>query len=177
MPSGSNKVMAKTALIMKSQRTPKFKTRATTLKLCGRPRAYIRSFGCAACASARSPLKGECRASRRRAVGMYSDTIAGPPHAHPQRHRAEHEKCTSLQKLKSGIASCEGRGLHQELPRARDKKQNMLRSPSSTASATRSDLRLVRVSTPGRRVYVTHDTDPVILAGMGVALVSTPRAW
>ena len=34
---------------------------------------------------------------------------------------------------------------------------------------------LVRVSTPGRRVYVTHDKIPSILAGMGVALVSTSR--
>jgi len=34
---------------------------------------------------------------------------------------------------------------------------------------------LVRVSTPGRRVYVTHNRIPSILAGMGVALVSTSR--
>jgi small subunit ribosomal protein S8 len=34
---------------------------------------------------------------------------------------------------------------------------------------------LVRVSTPGRRVYVGHDDIPSILAGMGVALVSTSR--
>ena len=37
--------MAKTALIMKSQRQPKFKTRAYhRCKLCGRPRAYMRKF-------------------------------------------------------------------------------------------------------------------------------------
>ncbi|MBI4638451.1 MAG: 30S ribosomal protein S8 [Candidatus Rokubacteria bacterium] len=34
---------------------------------------------------------------------------------------------------------------------------------------------LVRVSTPGRRVYVTHDKIPSILGGMGVVLVSTSR--
>ena len=34
---------------------------------------------------------------------------------------------------------------------------------------------LVRVSTPGRRVYVTHDRIPTILGGMGVAIVSTSR--
>jgi small subunit ribosomal protein S8 len=33
----------------------------------------------------------------------------------------------------------------------------------------------VRVSTPGRRVYVTHDKIPSILGGMGVALISTSR--
>jgi len=34
---------------------------------------------------------------------------------------------------------------------------------------------LVRVSTPGRRIYVTHDKIPSILGGMGVTLVSTSR--
>jgi len=37
--------MAKTALIMKSQRQPKFSTRAySRCKLCGRPRGYLRKF-------------------------------------------------------------------------------------------------------------------------------------
>ncbi len=34
---------------------------------------------------------------------------------------------------------------------------------------------LVRVSKPGRRVYVTKDRIPSILGGMGVAIVSTSR--
>ena len=38
--------MAKTSLIMKSQRKPKFSTRAySRCKLCGRPRGYLRDFG------------------------------------------------------------------------------------------------------------------------------------
>jgi small subunit ribosomal protein S14 len=37
--------MAKTALIMKAQRTPKFSTRAYhRCRLCGRPRGYLRKF-------------------------------------------------------------------------------------------------------------------------------------
>lgn len=37
--------MAKTALIVKSKRKPKFSTRAyTRCERCGRPRAYIRKF-------------------------------------------------------------------------------------------------------------------------------------
>ena len=37
--------MAKTSLIMKSQRKPKFSTRAySRCKLCGRPRGYLRKF-------------------------------------------------------------------------------------------------------------------------------------
>ena len=37
--------MAKTALIMKQQRPPRFQTRAYhRCKLCGRPRGYLRKF-------------------------------------------------------------------------------------------------------------------------------------
>jgi small subunit ribosomal protein S14 len=37
--------MAKTCMIVKAQRTPKFKVRAhNRCKLCGRPRAYLRRF-------------------------------------------------------------------------------------------------------------------------------------
>jgi small subunit ribosomal protein S14 len=38
--------MAKTCLIEKSKRPPKFKVRAhSRCKLCGRPRGYLRKFG------------------------------------------------------------------------------------------------------------------------------------
>ena len=38
--------MAKTSLIEKSKRTPKFKVRAhNRCKVCGRPRAFYRKFG------------------------------------------------------------------------------------------------------------------------------------
>ena len=37
--------MAKTSLINKQQRTPKFKARAyTRFRICGRPRGYLRKF-------------------------------------------------------------------------------------------------------------------------------------
>jgi small subunit ribosomal protein S14 len=38
--------VAKTCLIIKSKRTPKFKVRAKNrCRLCGRPRSYMRQFG------------------------------------------------------------------------------------------------------------------------------------
>jgi small subunit ribosomal protein S14 len=52
--------MAKTALIMKSQATPKFKTRGyRRCKLCGRPRAYIRKFQMCRLCFRELALKGE----------------------------------------------------------------------------------------------------------------------
>jgi small subunit ribosomal protein S14 len=38
--------MAKKSMVLKSQRTPKFKVRQRNrCRICGRPRAYIRKFG------------------------------------------------------------------------------------------------------------------------------------
>ncbi len=53
--------MAKTSMIVKSQRKPKFKVSASTTAamICGRPRAYMRKFGlCRICFRERA-LRGE----------------------------------------------------------------------------------------------------------------------
>ena len=52
--------MAKTSLIMKSQRPPKFPTRAYyRCKLCGRPRGYLRKFQMCRLCFREHALKGE----------------------------------------------------------------------------------------------------------------------
>jgi len=52
--------MAKTSLIMKSQRPPKFPTRAHhRCKLCGRPRAFLRKFEMCRLCFRELALKGE----------------------------------------------------------------------------------------------------------------------
>ena len=52
--------MAKISLIMKSQRPPKFPTRAyRRCKLCGRPRAYLRKFEMCRLCFRELALKGE----------------------------------------------------------------------------------------------------------------------
>ena len=52
--------MAKTSLIVKSQRPPKFKTRAYyRCKLCGRPRGYLRKFELCRLCFRELALKGE----------------------------------------------------------------------------------------------------------------------
>ena len=67
-------------------------------------------------------------------------------------------------------------GFVREVSRSEDGKQGTLRVYLKYGTANEKMISgLVRVSTPGRRVYVTHDRIPSILAGMGVALVSTSR--
>jgi small subunit ribosomal protein S14 len=52
--------MAKTSLIVKSQRTPKFSARKySRCKLCGRPRAFIRKFQMCRLCFRELALKGE----------------------------------------------------------------------------------------------------------------------
>ena len=52
--------MAKTSLIMKAQRAPKFSTRTYyRCKLCGRPRGYLRKFELCRLCFRELALKGE----------------------------------------------------------------------------------------------------------------------
>ena len=52
--------MAKTSLIVKANRQPKYSTRAVNrCKLCGRPRAFIRYFGLCRICFRQLALKGQ----------------------------------------------------------------------------------------------------------------------
>jgi small subunit ribosomal protein S14 len=58
--------MAKTSLIIKSQREPKFKVRAyTRCNMCGRPRAVYRKFGICRICLREMALKGEIPGMRK----------------------------------------------------------------------------------------------------------------
>jgi small subunit ribosomal protein S8 len=92
--------------------------------------------------------------------------------------RAEHEKVDiPSSKLKVRIAEIlKDEGFIKNYRVLDDPKQGMLRVYLKYGPANEKVISgLVRVSKPGRRVYVTHDKVPSILAGMGVAIVSTSR--
>ncbi len=58
--------MAKTSLIVKSKREPKFKTRAyTRCNMCGRPRAVYRKFGICRICLREMALVGEIPGMRK----------------------------------------------------------------------------------------------------------------
>jgi small subunit ribosomal protein S14 len=58
--------VAKTALINKANRKPKFKVRAyTRCQRCGRPHSVYRKFGCAGSACARWRTAASCPASTK----------------------------------------------------------------------------------------------------------------
>ena len=92
--------------------------------------------------------------------------------------RAEHEKVDiPSSKLKVRVAEIlKEEGFVKNFRILEDGKQGVLRVYLKYGAANEKMISgLVRVSTPGRRVYVTHDKIPSVLGGMGVAVLSTSR--
>ena len=109
---------------------------------------------------------------------MKSDPIADMLTRVRNASRAEHEKVDiPASKLKVRLAEVlKDEGFIKNFRVLEDKKQGVLRVYLKYGTGNEKMITgLVRVSTPGRRVYVAHDEIPSILGGMGVAVLSTPR--
>jgi small subunit ribosomal protein S8 len=109
---------------------------------------------------------------------MRSDPIADMLTRVRNASRAEHEKVDiPSSRLKVRIAEIlKDEGFIKNFRVLEDDKQGTLRVYLKYGAGNEKMISgLVRVSTPGRRIYVTHNRIPSILAGMGVALVSTSR--
>jgi len=92
--------------------------------------------------------------------------------------RAEHEKVDiPSSKLKVRITEIlKEEGFIKNFRLIEDKKQGMLRVYLKYGPGNEKIISgLVRVSKPGRRVYVGKDKIPSILGGMGVAILSTSQ--
>ncbi len=92
--------------------------------------------------------------------------------------RAEHEKVDiPASKLKARVAGIlKDEGFIRNYRLIDDTKQGMLRVYLKYGAGNEQMISgLRRVSKPGRRVYMAHDKVPSILAGMGIAIVSTSK--
>jgi small subunit ribosomal protein S8 len=92
--------------------------------------------------------------------------------------RAEHEKVDiPSSKLKARIAAIlKVEGFIRNFRVIEDRKQGTLRVYLKYGPGNEKMISgMVRVSTPGRRVYVTADKIPFILGGMGLTILSTPQ--
>jgi len=109
---------------------------------------------------------------------MKSDPIADMLTRVRNASRAEHEKCDiPASKLKVRLAEIlKDEGFIKNFRVLEDKKQGTLRVYLKYGPGNEKMISgLVRVSTPGRRVYVGHDEIPSILGGMGLVVLTTPR--
>src|SRR5262249_26336795 len=110
---------------------------------------------------------------------MMSDPIADLLTRIRNASRAEHEKVDiPASKLKTKITELlKEEGFIKNFRLIDDpKKQGVLRVYLKYGAGNEKMISgLVRVSRPGRRIYVGKDKIPVILGGMGVAILSTSR--
>lgn len=109
---------------------------------------------------------------------MKSDPIADLLTRIRNASRAEHEKVDiPASKLKIRIVEIlKDEGFIKNFRLLEDGKQGTLRVYLKYGAGNEKMISgLERVSTPGRRIYVTHDKVPSILAGMGIAIVSTSK--
>ena len=109
---------------------------------------------------------------------MMSDPIADLLTRIRNASRAEHEKVDiPASKLKVRVTELlKDEGFIKNYRLIEDDKQGILRVYLKYGAGNEKIISgLVRVSRPGRRVYVTKDKIPSILGGMGVAILSTSR--
>ena len=109
---------------------------------------------------------------------MMSDPIADLLTRIRNASRAEHEKVDiPASKLKVRVTELlKDEGFIKNYRVIDDDKQGILRVYLKYGAGNEKIISgLVRVSRPGRRVYVTKDKIPSILGGMGVAILSTSR--
>jgi len=109
---------------------------------------------------------------------MMSDPIADLLTRIRNASRAEHEKVdVPASKLKVKVAELlKEEGFIKNYRLIEDDKQGVLRVYLKYGAGNEQMISgLVRVSRPGRRVYVAKDEIPSILGGMGVAILSTSR--
>jgi small subunit ribosomal protein S8 len=107
---------------------------------------------------------------------MYSDPIADFLTRIRNASRAEHEKVDiPSSKLKLRMAEIlKDEGFIKNFRIIEDNKQGTLRVYLKYGAGSEKIISgIVRVSRPGRRIYVSKDKIPTILGGMGVAIVST----
>ena len=109
---------------------------------------------------------------------MMSDPIADLLTRIRNASRAEHEKVDiPASRLKVRITEVlKEEGFVKNFRLIEDKKQGTLRVYLKYGPGNEKIISgLVRVSKPGRRVYVGKDKIPSILGGMGVAILSTSQ--
>ena len=109
---------------------------------------------------------------------MMSDPIADLLTRIRNASRAEHEKVDiPSSKLKVRITELlKEEGFVKNFRLIEDSKQGVLRVYLKYGPGNEKMISgLVRVSRPGRRIYVGKDEIPAILGGMGVAILSTSR--
>jgi len=109
---------------------------------------------------------------------MMTDPIADMLTRIRNASKAKHEKVDiPSSKLKIEIAKIlKDEGYVKNVKLVKDRRQGLIRVYLKyTEDALPVIQGLERVSTPGRRVYAGNDAIPSVMAGLGTAILSTPK--
>ena len=176
--------MAKTSMINKQQKEPKFSTRAyTRCRLCGRPHSVLRKYGVCRICFRELAYKGEIPGVRKASWSGGPEMLVNDPiadmltrirNAQIAKHDTVVIPASNMKKSIAKILLDEGYiksvdmiddGLAGQIKiglKYTDKKQSVI-------------VGLKRISKPGLRVYAQCEELPKVLGGLGIAIVSTSK--
>ena len=179
--------MAKTALIQKANRKPKFAVRAyTRCQRCGRPHSVYRKFGlCRICLremahkgellrrrSARKPRRGRATGPLMTMTDPIADMLTRLRNANQAHHDSVSMPSSKLKVNIASILKSEGYIADYAVVDAEVGKTLTL-SLKYGANRQRAIQGVRRISKPGLRVYAKSTNLPKVLGGLGVATLST----
>ena len=177
--------MAKKAMKLKQQKTPKFSTRAyTRCKICGRPHSYLRKYGiCRVCfrelARVLRRQAGKSYENEKEVIGMQiTDTIADIltriRNASSAKHATVDVPASNVKKAITQILLDEG--YIKAFNVIDDGKQGIIKITLKYGEdRTPVITGLRRVSKPGLRIYASCADMPKVRKGLGIAIVSTSK--
>ena len=164
--------MAKTSMINKQQKEPKFSTRAyTRCRLCGRPHSVLRKYGVCRICFRELAYKG---GTEMLVNDPIADMLTRIRNAQIAKHDTVVIPASNMKKSIAKILLDEGYiksvdmiddGLAGQIKiglKYTDKKQSVI-------------VGLKRISKPGLRVYAQCEELPKVLGGLGIAIVSTSK--
>ena len=170
--------MAKKAMINKQQKTPKYSTRAyTRCQICGRPHAVLQKYGiCRICfreLAYKGEIPGVKKSSWQEDIEM-TDPIADMLTRIRNALVARHDEVEiPKSKIKEEIARILTEEGYINGYKVNDNTLVITLKYGPKNQKVISGIK--RISKPGLRVYAPTENMPVVLGGMGIAILSTNK--
>ena len=177
--------MARKSMVVKQSRKPKYKVREyTRCSRCGRPHAVMSKFGICRICFRELAYKGQIpgvKKSRRKGgkkMAVVTDTIADMltriRNANAMRYEEVKVPSSKLKLEIARILKEEGFIKDYKLEK-NDVQGTIVLTLKYGENKERVITGLKRISKPGLRVYAKTDEIPVVLNGLGIAIVSTSK--
>ena len=178
--------MAKTSMVVKQQRKPKFSTRAyTRCRVCGRPHSVLKKYGiCRICfreLAYKGQIPGVKKASwseRKEELTMsmsepIADMLTRIRNGNIAKHDTVDVPSSKMKKAIADILTKEGYVKGYEVIEDGIKSTLRISLKYGADKNEKVITGLKRISKPGLRVFAGKDELPKVLGGLGIAIIST----